>query len=69
MKWDGSQWHSLGDVFEQGTQITGLQILSLTVTHESSQLLAVDQTLLVVGWLELPDIGNVSAVLFNDTAF
>jgi hypothetical protein len=69
MKWDCSPWHSLGDVFEQGTRITGLQVLPLTAAHEPSQLLAVDETLLVVGQLELPDVGNVSTVLFNGTAF
>ena len=69
MKYDGSTWNSVGDVFGTGTVIQGLQVLSLTKNHESSPLVSASQTLMLTGALNVPGFGNASAVLFNGTAF
>ncbi|KAI9735680.1 MAG: hypothetical protein M1834_001696 [Cirrosporium novae-zelandiae] len=67
LKYDGSSWHSAGNIFGTSTTIRGLQVLSLTKTHSSSSVLDSDKSLLVTGQLNLPDFGNASAALFNGT--
>jgi Cortical protein marker for cell polarity len=69
MKYDGSTWQSLGDSFGKNTTIRGLQVLSLSKDHAKSASLDPSQTLLITGELNLPNFGNVSAVLFNGTTF
>lgn len=51
------------------TVIQGLQTLALSSSHGSTNSLGSNQALLVMGQLELADYGNVSAALFNGTAF
>jgi hypothetical protein len=67
MKYDGSTWNSVGDVFGSGTDIQDLQMLPLTTNHASSALISAGQTLMVTGALNVPGFGNASAVLFNGT--
>lgn len=69
MKYDGSTWNSIGDVLGSGTNIRGLQVLSLTKNHASSALVSASQTLMITGALNVPGFGNASAVLFNGTTF
>ncbi len=69
MLFDGTNWNSVGDVFGTGTDIRGLQILSLSKNHASSTLISASQTLMLTGSLNLPGFGNASAVLFNGTTF
>ena len=69
MKYDGSTWNSVGDVLGSGTDIRGLQVLSLTKNHASSTLVSASQTLMITGALNVPGFGNASAVLFNGTTF
>jgi hypothetical protein len=69
MKYDGSTWNSVGDVLGSGTNIRGLQVLSLTKNHASSALVSASQTLMITGALNVPGFGNASAVLFNGTTF
>ncbi|RDL34508.1 Uncharacterized protein BP5553_07636 [Venustampulla echinocandica] len=69
MKYDGTTWDSVGNTLGSGTNIRGLEVLSLTTKHESSSLLSASQSLLVTGSLNLPGFGNASAVLFNGTTF
>jgi hypothetical protein len=69
MKYDGSAWNSVGDVLGSGTDIRGLQMLSLTKNHASSTLVPAGQTLMLTGALNVPGFGNASAVLFNGTTF
>ncbi|PQE29683.1 cellular morphogenesis protein [Rutstroemia sp. NJR-2017a WRK4] len=67
MKYDGSAWNSVGDVFESGTTVRGLQVMPLSQKHDSSNLVPSDQALMVTGSMVLPNFGNASAVLFNGT--
>ena len=69
MKYDGTTWSSVGDTLGSGTNIRGLQVLSLTKSHDSSSLVSASQTLMITGSLNLPGFGNASAVLFNGTTF
>lgn len=69
MKFDGSAWKSVGDRLGSGTNIRGLQILSLTKNHASSDLVDAGKTLMITGALNIPGFGNASAVLFNGTTF
>lgn len=69
MKYDGKTWNSVGDVFGSSTVIQGIQVLSLTESHDSTDLVSSSQILMVMGQLELPGFGNASAALFNGTTF
>jgi hypothetical protein len=69
MKYDGSNWNSVGDTLGNGSNIRGLQVLPLTKRHDSTDLLSSSQTLMITGALNLPKFGNASAVLFNGTSF
>jgi hypothetical protein len=69
MKFDGTNWNSVGDTLGSGTNIRGLQVLSLSKNHASSSLVSASQTLMITGSLNLPGFGNASAVLFNGTSF
>jgi hypothetical protein len=69
MKYDGSNWNSAGHTLLPGTNIRGLQILSLTRNHDSTPVVDGNQALLLTGSIVLPTFGSASAVLFNGTAF
>ncbi|KAI9669416.1 MAG: hypothetical protein M1831_000452 [Alyxoria varia] len=51
------------------TYIDSVQMLTLSSTHESTELVAEDKTLLVTGLLDIRGFGNASAAIFNGTAF
>jgi hypothetical protein len=69
MKFDGANWNSVGYALGRGTNIRGLQVLSLSKSHASSSLVSASQTLMLTGSLNLLGFGNASAVLFNGTTF
>ncbi|KAH6675609.1 cortical protein marker for cell polarity-domain-containing protein [Halenospora varia] len=69
MKFDGTNWTPIGSTLGAGTNILGLQVLTLTKNHAASSLLSVNQALMVTGALNIPGFGNASAALFNGTSF
>ena len=69
MYYDGSHFRSIGDSLGKETTILGLSVLSLSKSHESSDLVPSNMVLLVTGQLNLPSFGNASAALFNGTTF
>jgi hypothetical protein len=69
MKFDGTTWNSVGNVFGSGTIIRGLQVMSLTQNHAGTTLVSASQTLMVTGALNLPGFGSASSALFNGTTF
>lgn len=69
MKYDGTNFQSVGDALGSQTVIRGLSMLQLTTQHASNPLVDQSMTLLVTGQLDLPTFGNVSAALFNGTTF
>lgn len=68
MKYDGSTWKSAGQPFESGTDIQSLQMLSLTKSKGSSDLLDQKMSLMLTGNIIIPNFGSASAALFNGTA-
>ena len=69
MKYDGSQFTSIGDSLGTETTILGLSVLQMGKNHENTDLVPNNMVLLVTGQLNLPTFGNVSAALFNGTTF
>jgi hypothetical protein len=69
MKYDGSNWNSVGSVLGAGTTIRGLQVLSLTENHDNTNLVPSSQSLLLTGNLNIPGFGNASAVVYNGATF
>lgn len=69
MKYDGSQFTSIGDSLGKETTILGLSVLQMGKNHENTDLVPNNMVLLVTGQLNLPTFGNVSAALFNGTTF
>ncbi|KAK4103070.1 hypothetical protein N658DRAFT_421678 [Parathielavia hyrcaniae] len=70
MKSDGSTWQQAGQsALQPGTDIRGLQIFSLTASHDSSDLVNQDEALLLTGSIVLSEFGSASAVLFDGNNF
>lgn len=69
MKYDGTNFRSIGDVLGRQTTIRGLSMLSLSQNHADNDLVDPNMVLLLTGQLNLPTFGNASAALFNGTAF
>ncbi|KAL2024172.1 hypothetical protein VTK56DRAFT_9328 [Thermocarpiscus australiensis] len=69
MKYDGSTWQSPGQSLQRGTNIRGLQVFSLTSSHDETALLKADESLLLTGSIILPDFGTASAVLYDGKTF
>ncbi|KAA8570413.1 hypothetical protein EYC84_002701 [Monilinia fructicola] len=63
MKYDGTNWNSVGNVFKSDSVIRGLQMMPLSSNHENSDLVPSNQVLMVTGAMVLPTFGNVSAVV------
>ncbi|KAK2765510.1 hypothetical protein FQN54_008364 [Arachnomyces sp. PD_36] len=63
--YDGSEYFSVGDIFDDKTVIRGIQILALSEDHDDTDYLENDQLLLITGQLQIPDFGTASAALFN----
>ena len=69
LKYDGSNFNSVGDDFVSGTAIRGLSMFQISQKHNSNKLVDSGMVLLVTGQLNLPNFGNASAALFNGTNF
>lgn len=67
-RFDGSKWTSVDSgLFGAGTDIRGIQVLSLSEDHDSSNLIDRDQDLLLMGQINVTDFGTASGALFNGT--
>ena len=69
MKYDGSNFQSIGDTIGKESIIRGLSMLSVSQDHASNSLVDTSMILLVTGQLSLPNFGDASAALFNGTTF
>jgi len=69
MKLQDKKFTSLADDFASTTIIRDVQVLPLTKSHASSNLVKQDHTLLVTGSLTLQDYGNASAATYNGTTW
>lgn len=67
-RFDGQKWTSVANaMFGQGTDIRGIQVLSLSQNHGKSNLIDQGQDLLLMGQINIAKFGVVSAALFNGT--
>jgi hypothetical protein len=70
-RYDGSRWLPVDNQFNPGTNIRGIQVLSLSEDHDSSELIDQNQDLLLLGQLNVTFFNgspsSASAVLFNGT--
>ncbi|GIZ43032.1 hypothetical protein CKM354_000627600 [Cercospora kikuchii] len=67
-KYKDGTWTAASGLGES-TSIRKLQIMPLTSDHDSSDMVATDQVLMILGNINIPDQGNASAVLFNGTVY
>ncbi|KAJ8107589.1 hypothetical protein OPT61_g8763 [Boeremia exigua] len=67
-RFDGSKWSPVDNsLFGSGTDIRGIQVLTLSADHDSSDLIDRDQDLLLMGQINITDFGTASGALFNGT--
>jgi hypothetical protein len=67
-RYDGSKWLPVDSkLFGSETDIRGIQVISLTDNHGSTDLIDGSQDLLLMGQINIPSFGTVSAALFNGT--
>ncbi|KAH6637964.1 cortical protein marker for cell polarity-domain-containing protein [Boeremia exigua] len=65
-RFDGSKWSSVDNaLFGAGTDIRGIQVLSLSEDHEASDIIDRDQDLLLMGQINITSFGTASGALFN----
>ncbi|KAJ3498982.1 hypothetical protein NLG97_g708 [Lecanicillium saksenae] len=69
MKWDGSDWQSVEQKLPDSTVLRSLQLFRVTKEHGGAPLIDKDRALMITGNIELPEIGAVSACLFNGTHY
>jgi hypothetical protein len=67
-RFDGQKWTSVANaMFGPGTDIRGIQVLSLSQNHGKSNLIDQGQDLLLMGQINIAKFGVVSGALFNGT--
>ncbi|KAF2789256.1 hypothetical protein K505DRAFT_365774 [Melanomma pulvis-pyrius CBS 109.77] len=67
-RFDGTKWLPVnGDLFGEGTDIRGVQVLMLSESHGKSDLIDEGQDLLILGQINVTNFGTASAVLFDGT--
>ncbi|MCJ1354538.1 MAG: hypothetical protein MMC33_004527 [Icmadophila ericetorum] len=69
VKWNGSSWLSVDNVFGTGAQITSLKIIPVVEPHSSTVFLNSSVALMVAGTFQFPDLGNASVILFDGITF
>lgn len=67
-KYQNGAWIAAGGL-DDTTHIRALQIMPLSSNHDSSTLMASDQSLMLLGVIGLGSQGNASAAIFNGTTF
>lgn len=65
-KYSDGTWSPVSDLGE-GTSVRGLQVLSVTEDHDSTDLMPSDQVLMLSGNINTASAGNASVALFNGT--
>ncbi|KAI0889893.1 cortical protein marker for cell polarity-domain-containing protein [Annulohypoxylon maeteangense] len=67
MKYDGSSWKTAAVALDQTSVVSSLQMFTITGSHDSSDLIASDQVLLLTGSIGIPGFGTASSAIFNGT--
>ncbi|KAI2629669.1 cortical protein marker for cell polarity-domain-containing protein [Hypoxylon sp. NC1633] len=68
MKYDGSSWVSAGVSLDRSTVISSLQMFTVTESHDSTNIIASDQILMITGSIGIPGFGTASSAIFNGTS-
>ncbi|KAF1840404.1 uncharacterized protein K460DRAFT_381211 [Cucurbitaria berberidis CBS 394.84] len=67
-RFDGGKWMPVKDaMFGKDTDIRGIQVLSLSESHDTSDIIDKAQDLLLMGQINIANFGTASAALFNGT--
>lgn len=67
-RFEGSKWLPADkSIFGANTNIRGIQVLSLSQSHNTSQIIDAGQDLLLMGHINITSFGTASAALFNGT--
>jgi hypothetical protein len=67
-RFDGSKWMPADEaMFGDGTEIRGIQVLTLSEKHGDSKIIDNNQDLLLMGQINITNFGTASAALFNGT--
>jgi hypothetical protein len=67
-RFDGSKWVSVdSSLFGSGTDIRGIQVLTLSEDHGSADLINRNEDLLLMGQINVTHFGLASGALFNGT--
>lgn len=65
-RFNGEKWMPVNEaMFGDGTDIRGIQVVSLSEDHGDSRIIASNQDLLLMGQINITDFGTASAALFN----
>jgi hypothetical protein len=65
-RFNGKKWLPVdGALFGVGTEVRGIQVLSLSENHDKSDLIDAGQDLLLMGQINITDFGTASGALFN----
>lgn len=68
-RFDGKNWTSVDNtLLGANTDIRGIQVLSLSKSHEQSDLIDQNQDLLLLGQINITNFGTASGALFNGTS-
>jgi len=68
-RFDGSKWVPADEsMFGRQTDIRGIQVLTLSEDHASSNIIDPNQDLLLMGQINITTFGTASAALFNGTS-
>lgn len=68
-RFDGNAWRAVDNkMFGVGTNIRGIQVLSLSEGHQRADLIDDNQDLLILGQINVTNFGTASGVLFNGTS-
>jgi len=67
-RFDSSKWVAVdSSLFGSGTDIRGIQVLSLSENHGSADLINRNEDLLLMGQINITHFGSASGALFNGT--
>ncbi|KAM4054974.1 cortical protein marker for cell polarity domain-containing protein [Hirsutella rhossiliensis] len=69
MKYDGKNWKTAQQALPSGSVLRSLQVFTLTKSHDKTDILDDKQALMVTGSIDLPQVGLVSAALYNGTHY
>lgn len=62
-------WLTIASGLQPTSRITDMQFLPLSSDHPGNNILSSDRVILLMGNIQLPGFGNVSAVLYDGSSY